>query len=91
MIYEEMSEKKMDMVVGLLQDCTLPQLEELCLALKIDIPDRKKGKRLSVFNLILRFLTSDEVESGEAIFLKLMDDLHKLRGDRRCQIWHNKG
>lgn len=80
----------MDMIVGLLQDCTLPQLEELCLAWKIDIPDGKKGKRLSIFNLILRMLTSDEVESGddqgEAIFLKLMEDLHILKGEQENKI-----
>ena len=49
------------------------QLEELCAHIKLDVASPKKGKKRPLMNLVLRHLTSEEVEisgdGGEAVLL----------------------
>ena len=77
-----MADDKIDEVVRLLRRCNDTQLTQVCGNLGIAIPEEKAGKKTSIFNLILRFLTSEAMEqkedAGLADMLKLGDDLEAM-------------
>ena len=56
------------------------ELEEICTVLSLKVPDALKGKTKSLYKLVMRYLTSEEVENmedqGKKIFLLLRDHLN---------------
>lgn len=72
----------MDEVVGMLQMLDVDQLIGICESFKIVIPKNKAGKKRSIFNLILVYLASDDLEEmadqGKAILEKLAAELQKI-------------
>ena len=77
--------KKADVLTQLhLLDAT--QLADLCVQISIVVPPNKMGKRDSIFNLINRHITSDEVETSADHGLDLFTDLEnrlKLMVDQK--------
>ena len=65
-------------VVEKLQQVSTAQLLELCERLKIEVPTAKQGKKKALFNLLIRFLSSDEIEEAEDEGLSVMV---KLKGE----------
>lgn len=55
------------------------ELEEICTVLSLKVPDALKGKVKPLYKLVMRYLTSEEVENmedqGKKIFLLLRDHL----------------
>ena len=58
-------EELMDVVVDQLRLCQVGHLTEVCNRAKIPIPQAKVGKRTSVYNLIMRYLTSEDIEESD--------------------------
>ena len=65
-----------------LQILDAEMLEKVCQQLEIQIPPAKAGNETLLFNLVMQYVHSKEVESkedeGMFIFLKLIDDLQNL-------------
>ena len=79
---EKMADDGLDEVTSMLQECTLDQMLQVCQTLEIEVAEEKRGRRLSVFNIIIRHLASEEVEnaadSGEDLFRRASAELHRI-------------
>ena len=78
---QEAWEIKKAEVLTQLQLLDAAQLTELCVQINIVVPPNKAGKRDSIFNLINRHITSDEVEESGDHGLDLFTDMDtRLKG-----------
>lgn len=76
-----MDEELLDEVLVKLQALEVASLEEICVNLKLNVPANKRGKKQAVKNVIIRHLSSEEVEDsadgGEAFLNQLDMELGK--------------
>ena len=72
-------------VLERLQTVSADQLEELCARSKLTVADQKKGIHKALFNIMVRYLTSEAIEDsadgGLDIFTKLLDELKVMLGE----------
>ena len=77
-----MAEEVVSDLLKRLQMLDVEILQEVCQQLEIQIPPAKAGNKTLLFNLVMRYVHSEEVESkedeGMSMFLKLNDDLQNL-------------
>lgn len=77
-------------VLEKLQQLAVNQLVEVCSSLGVTVAEAKKAKKESLFNAIIRYLSSEDIEDsddgGMSIFLKLNDDLGKMGPDVKSNI-----
>ena len=64
-------------VVERLQLASTSQLNELCDRLKLKIPTNKKENQIAVFNLLMRYITSEEMEDSQDGGLAVMQQMNE--------------
>ena len=77
-------------VVKRLQLITLEQLKEICTRTSLDIPTGKETKRSAVLNVVMRYISSEEVEDetdgGFVIISRMNDELKVMLEDDEDKI-----
>ena len=63
-------------VIGKLQQLQeVKDLQEICIGLSVNVPPSKYGKLLAVRNLLVRYLSSEEVENSTDGGLQMFQDV----------------
>ena len=74
-----MVEEKLEGLIKMLRQLSVDQLDEVCNRLKIQVAENKKGKKTSLLNSVIRYLSSDDLEDsddgGLAIFQQLENEM----------------
>ncbi len=69
-----------------LQGLESTELGEICVGLSLTVPPNKKGKRSAMFNIIVKYLSSDTIEESEDGGLQLFRDVLKQVGEMKKDI-----
>ena len=79
-----MADQVQDEVMDKLSQLDVDQLEELATGLKLTFGDEKRGKKRAMYNVISRYLSSEELEAeedeGQAVFLHINDVMDVMMG-----------
>ena len=77
---------KIDLVLMEIKRCNAAELEDLCTKFKVIVPATKKGNQTALVNLMLRMMSSEDVEDledgGEELFRTIMEAVTEMKGVR---------
>ena len=73
----KMVDVERDAVIAHLRRISSTQVEEICTALQLVIPETKKNNKRAMVNAVARYLSSEEVEDTPDEGLELFQKLHK--------------
>ena len=77
---------KIDLVLMEIKRCNAAELEDLCTKFKVIVPATKKGNQTALVDLMLRMMSSEDVEDledgGEELFRTIMEAVTEMKGMR---------